>query len=149
MCAHIFARFDSLWTFLDHAGVEPTNNASQIMQCSAKTVRDLSELQPQGRKGRPRFGREVAGGPGVGVVGRLGHSPGRARLDWRSHKHMEKSLTLVICMSPDYFETEWGGWNIIPCGHRDPTNAPRRFLPLLIKDCEPPDIIAPRVTVWG
>ena len=25
---------------------------------------------------------------------------------------------------------------------RDPTNAQRRFLPLVIKDCQPPDIIA-------
>jgi transposase len=29
MCQHILDRFDHLWTFLDHAGVEPTNNASE------------------------------------------------------------------------------------------------------------------------
>jgi transposase len=28
-CGHILDRFDALWTFLDHAGVEPTNNAAE------------------------------------------------------------------------------------------------------------------------
>ena len=29
--------------------------------------------------------------------------------------HMAKSRTLGMCMSPDYFESEWGSWNTIPC----------------------------------
>lgn len=28
-CGHILNRFDALWTFLDHPGVEPTNNAAE------------------------------------------------------------------------------------------------------------------------
>ena len=55
---------------------------------------------------------------------------------------VEKSRTLVMCMSPDYFESEWGKLEHHSMLFRDPTNAQRRFLPLLIKDCQPPDIIA-------
>jgi transposase len=42
MCAHMFARFDSLWTFLDHTGVEPTNNASERALRHAVIWRKLS-----------------------------------------------------------------------------------------------------------
>jgi len=55
---------------------------------------------------------------------------------------LEKSRTMVMCMSPDYFESEWGRLEHHSMLFRDPTNAQRRFLPLLIKDCQPPDIIA-------
>ena len=55
---------------------------------------------------------------------------------------VEKSRTLLMCMSPDYFESEWGKLEHHSMLFRDPTNAQRRFVPLLIKDCAPPDIIA-------
>ncbi len=55
---------------------------------------------------------------------------------------VEKSRVLVMCMSPDYFESEWGKLEHHSMLFRDPTNTKRRFLPLLIKDCRPPDIIA-------
>ena len=55
---------------------------------------------------------------------------------------VEKSRTLVMCMSPDYFESEWGKLEHHSMLFRDPTNAKRRFLPLLIKQCKTPDIIA-------
>ena len=51
---------------------------------------------------------------------------------------VEKSRTLVMCMSPDYFESEWGKLQHHSILFRDPTNARRRFLPLLIKDCQHP-----------
>ena len=54
---------------------------------------------------------------------------------------VEKSRTLVICMSPDYFESEWGNLEHHSMLFRDPTNAKRRFLPLLIRECNIPDII--------
>jgi len=71
-------------------------------------------------------------------------SPGeRARVRAEAIQHgVEKSRTMVMCMSPDYFESEWGRLEHHSMLFRDPTNALRRFLPLLIKDCQPPDIIA-------
>lgn len=55
---------------------------------------------------------------------------------------VEKSRTMVMCMSPDYFKSEWGRLEHHSMLFRDPTNAQRRFLPLLIRDCQLPDIIA-------
>ena len=55
---------------------------------------------------------------------------------------VEKSRTLLMCMSPAYFESEWGKLEHHSLPFRDPTNAQRRFIPLLIEDCAPPDIIA-------
>lgn len=55
---------------------------------------------------------------------------------------MEKSRTLVMCMSPDYFESEWGKLEHHSMLFRDPSNAKRRCLPLLIKECERPEAIA-------
>lgn len=63
---------------------------------------------------------------------------------------LEKSRTLVMCMSPDYFESEWGKLEHHSMLFRDPTNAKRRFLPLLIKQCKTPDIIAKFAHIdWG
>ena len=42
MCRHIFDRFDSLWTFLKHEDVEPTNNASERALRHAVIWRKLS-----------------------------------------------------------------------------------------------------------
>ena len=55
---------------------------------------------------------------------------------------VEKSRTLIMCMSPAYFASEWGKLEHHSMLFRDPTNEERRFIPLLIKDCTPPDIIA-------
>lgn len=41
-CAHLFDRFDHLWTFLDHADVEPTNNAAERALRHAVIWRKLS-----------------------------------------------------------------------------------------------------------
>ena len=55
---------------------------------------------------------------------------------------VEKSRTLLMCMSPAYFKSEWGKLEHHSLLFRDPTNAQRRFIPLLIEDCDPPDTIA-------
>ena len=55
---------------------------------------------------------------------------------------LELSRTLLMCMSPAYFDSEWGTLEHYTLLFRDPTNAQRRFVPLLIEDCSPPDIIA-------
>ena len=55
---------------------------------------------------------------------------------------VEKSRTLLMCMSPSYFDSEWGKLEHHSMLFRDPTNSQRRFIPLLIEDCVPPDIIA-------
>ncbi len=57
-------------------------------------------------------------------------------------RSLEQSRTLLMCMSPAYFDSEWGKLEHLTLLFRDPTNARRRFIPLLIEDCSPPDIIA-------
>lgn len=55
---------------------------------------------------------------------------------------LEKSHTLLMCMSPAYFGSEWGMLEHHTILFRDPTNMHRRLIPLLIVDCTRPDIIA-------
>ena len=55
---------------------------------------------------------------------------------------LEKSRTLLMCMSRAYFDSEWAKLEHHTLLFRDPTNKKRRFIPLLIEDCTPPDIIA-------
>jgi hypothetical protein len=55
---------------------------------------------------------------------------------------LEQSRTLLMCMSPAYFASDWGKLEHLTLLYRDPTNVQRHFIPLLIEDCNPPDIIA-------
>jgi hypothetical protein len=55
---------------------------------------------------------------------------------------LEQSRTLLMCMSPAYFDSEWTTLEHHTLLFRDPTNEKRRFIPLLIEDCTMPDIIA-------
>lgn len=55
---------------------------------------------------------------------------------------LEQSRILLMCMSPAYFDSDWGMLEHHTLLFRDPTNAQRRFIPLLIADCTRPDIIA-------
>jgi hypothetical protein len=55
---------------------------------------------------------------------------------------LEQSRVLLMCMSQAYFGSEWGKLEHHTLIFRDPTNAQRRFIPLLIGDCTRPDIIA-------
>jgi hypothetical protein len=55
---------------------------------------------------------------------------------------LKKSRTVLMFMSPAYFDSEWGWMEHITQLFRDPTNRNRRLIPIMITDCEPPDIIA-------
>lgn len=55
---------------------------------------------------------------------------------------LEQSRVLLMCMSPDYFASDWGRMEHLTLLFRDPTNSQQRFIPLLIAECQPPDIIA-------
>jgi hypothetical protein len=56
-------------------------------------------------------------------------------------QRVEKSQTLIMCMFPDYFESEREKLEHHSMLFRYPSNTQRRFLPILIKDCQKPDII--------
>ena len=60
---------------------------------------------------------------------------------WDKRK-LEQARSFVLCMSPVYFDAEWGTLEHHTLLFRDPTNAQRQFIPLLLADCAPPDIIA-------
>ena len=49
--------------------------------------------------------------------------------------------TLVLCLSPAAVESEWVGLERSTVLFRDPSNADRRFIPLLLADCDLPDTI--------
>jgi hypothetical protein len=54
---------------------------------------------------------------------------------------LEASRTLVLCMSPATFGSDWVSLERTTVLFRDPTNAGRRFVPLLLADCEMPDTL--------
>jgi GTPase SAR1 family protein len=54
---------------------------------------------------------------------------------------LEASHTLVLCMSPATFGSDWVSLERSTVLFRDPTNAARRFVPLLLADCEMPDTL--------
>jgi hypothetical protein len=49
--------------------------------------------------------------------------------------------TLVLCLSPAALGSEWVGLERSTVLFRDPGNAGRRFIPLLLADCDLPDTI--------
>ena len=55
---------------------------------------------------------------------------------------IEHSRVLLMCMSKAYFESDWTTLEHHTLLFRDPTNKQRRFVPLLLEDCERPDVIA-------
>jgi hypothetical protein len=59
---------------------------------------------------------------------------------------LEASRTLVLCLSPAALGSDWVGLERSTVGKgnwpfRDPANAGRRFIPLLLADCKLPDIL--------
>ncbi|NOS89288.1 MAG: TIR domain-containing protein, partial [Methylococcaceae bacterium] len=54
---------------------------------------------------------------------------------------LETSRTLILCMSPNAFGSEWVGLERSTVLFRNPSNADRRFIPLMLADCEPPDTL--------
>jgi len=54
---------------------------------------------------------------------------------------LESARTLVLCLSPAALGSEWVGMERSTVLFRDPSNADRRFIPLLLADCDVPDTI--------
>jgi hypothetical protein len=51
---------------------------------------------------------------------------------------LEASRTLVLCMSPAAFDSDWVGLEHDTVLFRDPTNRERRFIPVSLADCDMP-----------
>lgn len=56
-------------------------------------------------------------------------------------KGLEQSRVLLLCISPNALASGWVALERSTVIHRDPTNAGRRFIPLLLADCELPDTL--------
>jgi hypothetical protein len=54
---------------------------------------------------------------------------------------LETSKTLILCMSPAAFGSDWVSLERSTALFRDPSNQGRRFLPLLLANCELPDTL--------
>ena len=54
---------------------------------------------------------------------------------------LEASRTLVLCLSPAALGSDWVGLERSTVLFRDPANAGRRFIPLLLADCRLPDTL--------
>lgn len=54
---------------------------------------------------------------------------------------LEYARTLVLCMSPAAFESEWVQPERNTSLFRDPQNRERRFIPILLEDCQIPHAI--------
>ena len=52
---------------------------------------------------------------------------------------LEASRTLVLCLSPAALGSDWVGLERSTVLFRDPANAGRRFIPLLLADCKLPE----------
>lgn len=49
---------------------------------------------------------------------------------------LEQSRVLVLCLSPNALDSDWVTLERTTAVHRDPVNKSRRFVPLLLADCE-------------
>lgn len=54
---------------------------------------------------------------------------------------LEQSRVLLLCMSPNALASGWVALERSTAVHRDPSNAQRRFIPLLLADCDLPDTL--------
>ena len=54
---------------------------------------------------------------------------------------LEASRTLVLCLSPAALGSDWVTLERSTVLFRDPSNAGRRFIPLLLADCKLPDTL--------
>jgi hypothetical protein len=52
---------------------------------------------------------------------------------------LEQSRVLLLCMSPNALASNWVALERSTAIHRDPSNEGRRFIPLLLADCNLPD----------
>lgn len=54
---------------------------------------------------------------------------------------LEQSRVLLLCISPNALASGWVALERSTAIHRDPSNGARRFIPLLLADCELPDTL--------
>jgi hypothetical protein len=54
---------------------------------------------------------------------------------------LEQSRVLLLCISPAALASGWVALERSTAVHRDPSNAGRRFIPLLLGDCDLPDTL--------
>ena len=54
---------------------------------------------------------------------------------------LEASRALILCLSPNALASDWVGLERSTVLFRDPSNKGRRFIPLLLADCELPDAL--------
>src|SRR5438105_1937482 len=54
---------------------------------------------------------------------------------------LEQSRVLLLCISPNALASGWVGLERSTAVHRDPANEGRRFIPLLLADCELPSTL--------
>jgi SAM-dependent methyltransferase len=54
---------------------------------------------------------------------------------------LQASRTLVLCLSPAALSSDWVGLERSTALFRDPSNADRRFIPVLLADCDLPDTL--------
>ena len=54
---------------------------------------------------------------------------------------LEQSRVLVLCISPNALASGWVALERSTAIHRDPSNEGRRFIPLLLADCDLPDTL--------
>ena len=54
---------------------------------------------------------------------------------------LEQSRVLLLCISPAALASGWVALERSTAVHRDPANAGRRFIPLLLGDCDLPDTL--------
>jgi len=59
----------------------------------------------------------------------------------RIEQGLQDSRTLILCMTQSAFESDWVSLERSTVLFRDPANKNRRFIPLLMEDCEIPDTI--------
>jgi hypothetical protein len=52
---------------------------------------------------------------------------------------LEPSRVLLLCISPAALASGWVAMERSTAVHRDPSNTNRRFIPLLLADCDLPD----------
>jgi hypothetical protein len=54
---------------------------------------------------------------------------------------LEQSRVLLLCLSPAALASDWVALERSTAIHREPANAGRRFIPLLLADCKLPDTL--------
>ena len=74
------------------------------------------------------------------MVRRMGH-PAGDNISLAIERGLETSRVQVLCLSPAALASDWVALERSTGLSRDPSNAGRRFIPLLLADCELPDTL--------